>query len=61
MTYPRRDTFRGQPVLQLGPWLAFGVAKARLIVESIDEIRRFVQENDEGPRGEPQSPPTEQA
>ena len=48
-----RSEFKGKPVLILKrdeedryPF-SFGVGKARLIVENFDEIKKFVEENQE--------------
>lgn len=48
-----RSEFKGKPVLILKrneedkyPF-SFGISKARLIMENIDEIKKFVEENKE--------------
>lgn len=51
MAYVERAKFRGRNVLVLrkvkdGKFFAFGIARAKLIVEAIDDIREFVIEND---------------
>jgi len=47
-----RSEFKGKPVLILKrdendkyPF-AFGISKAKMIVENLEEIKRFVEEND---------------
>lgn len=49
---PQRYVFHGKPILRLNPTdsraFSFGVQKAKLILAHLDEIRRFVAENDEG-------------
>lgn len=52
MTIIERSEFKGKPILILKrseedtyPF-SFGMAKAKLIVENIEEIKKFVQENE---------------
>lgn len=47
-----RSEFKGKPVLILKrdendkyPF-AFGISKAKMIIENLEEIKRFVEEND---------------
>ena len=49
-----RTEFKGNPVLVIKrseddkfPF-SFGVSKAKLIIENIDEIKKFVEENSKG-------------
>ncbi len=52
MTIIERSEFKGKPVLVLkrneeDPYpFSFGMSKARLIVENIEEIKKFVAENE---------------
>jgi hypothetical protein len=52
MTIIERSEFKGKPVLVLkrneeDPYpFSFGISKAKLIVENIEEIKKFVQENE---------------
>jgi len=47
---PQIGEYKGKPVITLNPDsrfpFTFGVAKAKLILEYLDEIRNFVQEYD---------------
>lgn len=52
-----RTEYKGKPVLVLKrsedekfPF-SFGVAKAKMILESIEEIKKFVAENERSPGG----------
>ncbi|HTY13405.1 MAG TPA: hypothetical protein VMD02_04375 [Candidatus Omnitrophota bacterium] len=54
MTIVERSEFKGKPMLVLKrdeedkyPF-SFGMSKAKLILENIEEIKKFVQENDKG-------------
>ena len=49
-----RGEFKGKPILMIRrseddryPF-SFGLSKARLIIENIDEIKKFVEENEGG-------------
>jgi len=52
-----RSEFKGKPILILKraeddkyPF-SFGMTKAKLILENLEEIKRFVEENDKGGEG----------
>ena len=54
MSEAKRSTFKSRPVLQLsqGPEderpFTFGMKKAKLILEHINDIQAFVSENEQG-------------
>jgi hypothetical protein len=49
----KTSEYKGHPIFELHRWdndskpLRFGTKKARLILEHIDDIREFVEENSE--------------
>ena len=53
MVVAKKSRFKGYPVLEIrwmedDPYpMKFGMKKAELIVEAIDEIKKFVEENKE--------------
>jgi hypothetical protein len=50
---PKYSTFKNRPVISLplveggNIWFTFGLSKAKLILEYLDEIKVFVREHDE--------------